>query len=146
MLLDAAPSGINYEKPSIPVYAHSHSELRYQFSNSLFIAPVAGEFLTHLPYRFIFAIATLDSVLVYDTQQFDPVAFVTNIHYAPLTDIAWSSDGSALFITSTDGYCSSISFDDSELGIALSEEEKLRCRKVLSLDISISVSSCYLTL
>ena len=37
----------------------------------------------------VFAVATLDSVLLYDTQQAAPFAFVSNIHYAALTDITW---------------------------------------------------------
>lgn len=42
-----------------------------------------------LPYRMVFAIATLDSILLYDTQQTAPFGFIGNIHYAALTDVAW---------------------------------------------------------
>ena len=42
-----------------------------------------------LPYRMIFAVATEDSVLLYDTQQPRPFAFFTNIHYHQLSDITW---------------------------------------------------------
>lgn len=37
----------------------------------------------------VFAVATLDSVLLYDTQQVAPFAFIGNIHYAALTDATW---------------------------------------------------------
>lgn len=37
----------------------------------------------------VFAIATLDSILLYDTQQTAPFGFIGNIHYAALTDVAW---------------------------------------------------------
>lgn len=40
-------------------------------------------------HRTIFAVATHDVVFVYDTQQTMPVAMMTNIHFAPLTDLAW---------------------------------------------------------
>ncbi|XP_074642956.1 chromatin assembly factor 1 subunit B-like [Tubulanus polymorphus] len=69
-----------------------------------------------LPYRIIFAVATEDAVLLYDTQQAVPFLRVTNIHYHQLSDLAWSSDGRILAISSTDGYCSFISFQEGELG------------------------------
>ncbi|KAF1744957.1 hypothetical protein MXB_4611 [Myxobolus squamalis] len=40
-------------------------------------------------YRMIFAVATLDSVIVYDTEKLDPVGFISSIHYAVLTDLSW---------------------------------------------------------
>ena len=42
-----------------------------------------------LPYRMVFAVAGLDSVLFYDTQHSVPFAFVSNIHYAGITDMTW---------------------------------------------------------
>ena len=38
------------------------------------------------------------------------------LHYASLTDCAWTSDGRTLIIASRDGYISFISFDETELG------------------------------
>ena len=46
-------------------------------------------FYYSLPYRMIFAVATEDSVLFYDTQQLPPFAFVSNIHYHTLSDLTW---------------------------------------------------------
>ena len=37
----------------------------------------------------VFAVATLDSVLLYDTQQKCPFGFVGNIHYAAISDLMW---------------------------------------------------------
>ena len=42
-----------------------------------------------LPYRIVFAVATDNSVMIYDTQQISPIAVVSNIHYTRLTDITW---------------------------------------------------------
>lgn len=42
-----------------------------------------------LPYRIIYAVATQDAVLVYDTQQQTPLAVVSNLHFATFTDITW---------------------------------------------------------
>ncbi|ORX91477.1 WD40 repeat-like protein [Basidiobolus meristosporus CBS 931.73] len=69
-----------------------------------------------LPYRIVYAVASQDSVLVYDTQHQYPIAMVSNLHYATLTDIAWSSDGNTLMMASEDGFCSMINFEPHELG------------------------------
>ncbi|KAL5611626.1 hypothetical protein BROUX41_000791 [Berkeleyomyces rouxiae] len=91
-----------------------------------------------LPYRMVYAVATQDSVLIYDTQQMTPICVVSNLHCATFTDLAWyatphvsshvhvslinfathvrSVDGSTLLITSSDGFCSTLSFASGELG------------------------------
>ena len=46
-------------------------------------------FLLRLPYRMCYAVATLDSVVFYDTQHQYPFGFVSNVHYASLTDMTW---------------------------------------------------------
>lgn len=45
--------------------------------------------LFDLPYRILFAVATQDSVILYDTQQPMPIAYWSSYHYASITDIAW---------------------------------------------------------
>jgi len=42
-----------------------------------------------LPYRIVYAVATQDAVLVYDTQQQTPLVVVSNLHYATFTDVTW---------------------------------------------------------
>ncbi|KAI0539613.1 WD40 repeat-like protein [Xylaria digitata] len=69
-----------------------------------------------LPYRMVYAVATQDAVLLYDTQQTTPICVVSNLHLATFTDLAWSSDGSTLLISSSDGFCSTLSFAPGELG------------------------------
>lgn len=78
--------------------------------------PIAGKPAIDLPYRMIFAIATKTSVRLYDTQQKMPFAVISNIHYARLTDLTWSSDGTALIVSSFDGFCTLIIFEKGELG------------------------------
>lgn len=75
-----------------------------------------GSSLFALPYRMVFAVATKSNVILYDTQQPEPIAFISNIHYTRLTDLCWSSDGKLLMASSTDGYCSIITFAENELG------------------------------
>ncbi|KAG0714844.1 Chromatin assembly factor 1 subunit B [Chionoecetes opilio] len=72
--------------------------------------------LFHLPYRMVFAVATQNAVLLYDTQQPVPFGRLSNIHYTRLSDLSWSSDGLLLVMSSTDGYCSLVSFTKGELG------------------------------
>ncbi|GFV78855.1 chromatin assembly factor 1 subunit B [Trichonephila clavipes] len=69
-----------------------------------------------LPYRMVFAVAACESILLYDTEQLLPFAYVSNIHYTHLTDLTWSSDGRILVAASTDGYCSFLIFGEDELG------------------------------
>ncbi|KAI0432356.1 WD40 repeat-like protein [Xylaria sp. FL1042] len=69
-----------------------------------------------LPYRMVYAVATQDAVLLYDTQQMTPICVVSNLHLATFTDLTWSSDGSTLLISSSDGFCSTLSFGPGELG------------------------------
>lgn len=75
-----------------------------------------GKVMIDLPYRMIFAVAASDSVLLYDTEQLTPFAYVSNIHYTHLSDLAWSPDGLTLVASSTDGYCTFIIFSREELG------------------------------
>ncbi|KPP68956.1 hypothetical protein Z043_112325 [Scleropages formosus] len=74
-----------------------------------------------LPYRLVFAVASEDSILLYDTQHRLPFGYVSNIHYHTLSDLTWSRDGSFLAVSSTDGYCSFVSFSAGELGTPLKE-------------------------
>lgn len=69
-----------------------------------------------LNYRMLFAIATQDSILIYDTQRLSCVAVITSIHYAVITDITWSSDGKSIFVSSNDGFISCAVLSDGLVG------------------------------
>eukprot|EP00249_Psilotum_nudum_P006045 c19416_g1_i1 orf=651-2081(-) len=69
-----------------------------------------------LPYRLVFAVASLNSLFIYDTQSACPLAIFAGLHYAAITDIAWSWDAKFLGVSSQDGFCTLIAFDDGELG------------------------------
>lgn len=69
-----------------------------------------------IPYRIIFAIASTDTVILYDSQTFEPFSVISNVHYAAITDLAWSSDAHQLVISSRDGFCTIVTFDENELG------------------------------
>ncbi|KAJ1953484.1 Chromatin assembly factor 1 subunit, partial [Dispira parvispora] len=76
-----------------------------------------------LPYRMVIAVACQDGVVFYDTQQVEPFAYLANFHYATITDLAWSTDHRFLLMTSTDGYCSLVTFDPGELGQVYDESQ-----------------------
>ena len=42
-----------------------------------------------LPYRMLFAVVTMDTVSIYDTQQASPVCILTKLHYDEFTDVTW---------------------------------------------------------
>ena len=42
-----------------------------------------------LPYRMLFAVATMDSISIHDTQQAGPIALLTKLHYDEFTDMTW---------------------------------------------------------
>lgn len=42
-----------------------------------------------LPYRLVYAVATLDSLFLYDTQRLTPICLLAGLHYAAISDIAW---------------------------------------------------------
>ncbi|XP_073701203.1 chromatin assembly factor 1 subunit B [Garra rufa] len=102
-----------------PVYY----ELRTKRAEDGSLKPVSNTF--NLPYRLVFAVASEDSIFFYDTQQTLPFGYVSNIHYHTLSDLSWSRDGSFLAVSSTDGYCSFVSFEEGELGTPLKERPPL---------------------
>ncbi len=64
----------------------------------------------------IFAVITISTVYVYDTQHSYPIARVAGAHLATINDAAWSSDGHMLVVCSSDGYLTFIRFAQGSLG------------------------------
>jgi chromatin assembly factor 1 subunit B len=96
-----------------------------------------------LPYKMIFAIGTIDSLYIYDTQSIVPRYAITNIHYQALTDLAWNGC-SMLAASSADGYVSFFLFEKNELGIPedpinLPEELKIYVENYLNIDINKNI-------
>ncbi|KAJ8940799.1 hypothetical protein NQ318_007885, partial [Aromia moschata] len=77
----------------------------------------------NLPYRMIIAVGADHDVILYDTQQLIPFARFQEVHYTRLTDLTWSNDGLILVASSTDGFCTLITFDADELGIPYVKED-----------------------
>ena len=75
-----------------------------------------SDWMASLPYRVLWAAATLDSILVYDSASKSPLAIASNVHYAPLTDLTWLPDGHGLVASAGDGYCTILRFRPQALG------------------------------
>ena len=69
-----------------------------------------------LKHKICFAVLTLDSIILYETESMKPTTLISGIHCAALTDLAWSPDGRMIAVSSHDGYCSLVSFAENELG------------------------------
>lgn len=67
----------------------------------------------------VFAVVTIKSVLLYDTQHGAPFAKVSGRHLAPINDASWSADGHSLAICSSDGYVSFIKLAPSTIGMGI---------------------------
>ncbi|PSS08882.1 hypothetical protein PHLCEN_2v3449 [Hermanssonia centrifuga] len=65
-----------------------------------------------LPYRMLYAVATMDTIAIHDSQQAGPVCLLTKLHYDEFTDMSWSPDGQCLILSSRDGYCTIVVFDE----------------------------------
>lgn len=69
-----------------------------------------------LSYRMVFVIATVKSLFFYDTHHLQPLAIVSQLHLSALTDIAFSSAGDYLVVSSTDGYASIVTWEPNQFG------------------------------
>mmetsp|Transcript_4338 Transcript_4338/g.11909 ORF Transcript_4338/g.11909 Transcript_4338/m.11909 type:complete len:608 (-) Transcript_4338:154-1977(-) len=100
---------VGFEKPAVAVRPNP----------VLFDLPPTDKENSHKKqYRNIFCVLTWDSVIIYDTHHTEPLAFISGLHYANLTDASWSSDGHSLVVSSSDGYITLIRFAQGELGTA----------------------------
>ncbi|CAK89929.1 unnamed protein product (macronuclear) [Paramecium tetraurelia] len=84
--------------------------------------------LIDLPYKMIFAIGTVDSLLLYSTDSPTPLAIFGNLHYASITDILYINQGSNLIaISSCDGFCSFVQIEEGYFG----QEVPIECKNML---------------
>ncbi|GAB1310177.1 Chromatin assembly factor 1 subunit [Madurella fahalii] len=111
-----SPAQSVMEPPPPPVLMETSTSTSKTLSLETGVQAPGPKAVFALPYRMIYAVATQDSVLLYDTQQHTPICIVSNLHCATFTDLAWSSDGLTLLISSSDGFCSTLSFSPGELG------------------------------
>ena len=119
---------------SLPRSAETENFEKENCSISSKLNDERGSLKSNLPYRTIFAVLTIDSVLIYDTIQVKPLAIVKGLHYASLTDATWTDDGLNLIVTSSDGYLSVLSFEEGELGYFYEPEPSVCTGNIQSQD------------
>ncbi|KAJ3272169.1 Chromatin assembly factor 1 subunit B [Terramyces sp. JEL0728] len=112
-----------FTHPAAHLSQHQKAVIAAKFSPVKYRLRTKDLSFANTDYRYIYALATHDSVVVYDTEDMAPIAYFSKFHYASLTDISWSHDGQNLIISSIDGFCSMIEFADGELGKAIIEEK-----------------------
>ena len=90
--------------------------------------------LTDLPYRIIFAVASQDSVCVYDTDETEPICYVAGIHLASITDCAWSPDAfdEACLWWRTPARARMVSMHRTDAHRAAFDEEKNICTRCVN--------------
>ena len=87
-----------------------------------------------LSYKLVFAVATSNEVLIFDTEIVEPFGIIGNLHYTPLTDLSWSEDGNLLMVSSTDGFCSYVSLSSDMLGTRLEEKSSTQMATIASVE------------
>ncbi|KAJ2885756.1 Chromatin assembly factor 1 subunit [Coemansia aciculifera] len=82
-------------------------------------APTAGAWLADdIDTRMMLAVASQSSVAIYDTSMGGgAIGLMSGLHYAAITDLAWTRDGSHMMLTSIDGFASIVSIDQPSAAI-----------------------------
>lgn len=88
-----------------------------KYTNSTEIPTTTGGF------RMIYAIFSIDSVVIYDNRSPLPIATLKDLHYGTITDVAWSADATYLTISSTDGFLTLVEWEEGELGVPVGAQE-----------------------
>lgn len=90
-LLPAAGSDIPVvHSPSAHPLKPSHSSVATSSKTSTpIVSPPPSGSVFALPYRMLYAVLTMDTVTIYDTQQAGPVCLLTKLHYDEFTDMSW---------------------------------------------------------
>jgi len=130
-----------WQSPALQLPGISKPSVGVRFNPKLFklVGGDGAQPWIKLPYRMMFAVITLDSVLLYDTQHKYPIAAAAQLHFAQMTDIAWSADGLQLIVSSNDGYCSVLYFSAEEMGEMLPEDQLPEVVKTLPFSATIGI-------
>ena len=107
--------------PSKPVIATRFCPVLFELVQGAGDDPVPA--WTELPYRVVWAVVTLDAIVMYDSQHKQPLLMASNIHFAAISDIAWLPSGDGLVVSSMDGFCTLLLLQsDKTLGKPLPKE------------------------
>lgn len=130
-------------KVSYPVHLTPYaSALSVKFCPVVFVSKGSAVY-KNIKNKLVWAVACKDSVILYNSDEIQPVGAIINPHYSSITDITWYKD-QALAISSIDGYVSFIIFSSQELGEKLYEIESSRAE--MDVDIQKPLSEAMETL
>jgi WD40 repeat protein len=87
-----------------------------------------------LSYRYVYAVLTLDTLFIYDTQQESAIAVLGGLHDSGLTDVCWGDEGRVLCLSSSDGYVSIVAFEEGEC-VGRCEQDVDVSQRVLALRV-----------
>ncbi|OBA25524.1 WD40 repeat-like protein [Hanseniaspora valbyensis NRRL Y-1626] len=97
--------------------------------------------LFSLPYKMIFAIATDDEIMIYDTDNLKCLMRIKNLHYYTIYDMSWNAKGDKIIICSKDGFLSTIDLKNYKFGDLILEEENNN-EDDDAMDIDIEINDC----
>lgn len=113
----------NLSRPAFHLPGFEKCPLVARFCPHLFVkSGVQSQEMVDLPYAMVFAVASMDVVAIYSTLSVCPLAVVRNVHYHSITDLAFSGDR-YLLISSSDGYCSVVRFEEGVFGKRMRVED-----------------------
>lgn len=85
-------------------------------------ATTASSNLFLLDYKMVFAIATDDEIMIYETDNLNCLMRIKNLHYYTIYDISWNAEGDKIIICSKDGFMSAIDLKNYRFGELISEK------------------------
>ena len=88
-LSNTSPAPSVMEPPPPPTSSDTATSTSKNLNLETSTAAATPKSAFSLPYRMVYAVATQDSVLLYDTQQQTPICVVSNLHCATFTDLTW---------------------------------------------------------
>ncbi|KAJ2495708.1 Chromatin assembly factor 1 subunit [Coemansia sp. RSA 2052] len=108
-----APPVLSLAGHAKPVVATRWAPCRFAAIKRTDDAPLAGAWLADdTDSRMMLAVASQSSVAIYDTSMGGgAIGLMSGLHYAAITDLAWTYDGSHMVLTSIDGFASVVSVD-----------------------------------
>lgn len=80
--------------PSLPAISPTNAQESLSISTTPVVhstptTPATPASVFALPYRMLFAIATMDTITIHDTQQTSPICMFSKLHYDEFTDMTW---------------------------------------------------------
>ncbi|KAJ1935180.1 Chromatin assembly factor 1 subunit, partial [Linderina pennispora] len=96
--------------PCAALAGHTKPVVATRWAPCAFQAESAG-WLANNGQRMMLAVASQGAVAIYDTSRCAALALMGGLHYAMITDLAWTADGSHLLISSIDGFASVVAID-----------------------------------